>query len=86
MKRIAMVDIDGVMLDKNYQSTTNVKAEVAELLAKGFSVVPNSDTPIHRIRRIINEHLSFDPEIVIGENGAVVMIQDDVYYTADIPS
>ena len=47
--KIVMIDQDGVLLDRNYETTLDLNGFLKRL-PKGIVVVPNSDTPIERIR------------------------------------
>ena len=67
-----MIDQDGVIINSQYQTTQNIKPLIKELLAQDVAIVPNSDTPIQRLRNNIEGWLGFLPQTLIGEKGAVI--------------
>lgn len=82
--KIIMTDIDGVILNTNYQLTppsTNIKPK---LISSSSIIIPNSDTPILRIQNIFLKSLGIKPETAIGEKGAVVLLNNVKHYLAKI--
>jgi len=72
--KIVMLDWDGVVLNKRYQTTKDIRVIVRHTQSLGTMIVPNSDTPIDRLRRFCDIALGVFPEVVIGERGAVAVI------------
>ncbi|MDP3899839.1 MAG: hypothetical protein Q8Q23_02040 [bacterium] len=72
MQKVVMVDQDGVVVDTQYQVTQNVTDIVASFRQQGLIIVPNSDTPVQRLKKNIADWLGFAPEVTIGEKGAVI--------------
>lgn len=51
-----MIDSDGVVLDKKYQTTKDITDNVKGA-ARKLLLVPNSDTPIPRLEKIRQENI-----------------------------
>lgn len=73
-----MTDQDGVLFDKSYQSTGEIKSLVKQL-SNDILIVPNSDTPILRAQRNFKRVLGVTPNIVVGEKGAIVLFKKIKY-------
>lgn len=84
MQKIVMVDQDGVVCDKSYQVTKDIAGLIPNALNSGLVIVPNSDTPIKRLRDNFVAMLDFTPEMVIGEKGAVVHVGGNDIFTGEI--
>jgi len=74
-----MVDQDGVVNDKNYQTTKNIQKFVNNLADYGVIIVPNSDTPVKRLTYNFEVLLGIKSSIIIGEKGAVVQVNDEEF-------
>jgi len=72
--KIVMLDWDGVVVDQEYRPTKDIRVTVQQLLNSEITIVPNSDTPIPRLRRFCESTLGMTAETVIGERGAIVAI------------
>jgi hydroxymethylpyrimidine pyrophosphatase-like HAD family hydrolase len=70
-EKIVMIDQDGTIFDRNYQTNSDIGDIVAVALDKGILLVPNSDTPILRLVKNFKSALGFEPTTIIGECGAV---------------
>ncbi len=84
MQKIIMLDWDGVVVNWQYQTTCDVGKKLAALITAGIKVVPNSDTPIPRLRRFFREILEIEAPIVIAERGALVALEKKVVKTKPI--
>lgn len=51
--KVIMIDQDGVISNRNYQATKDISKLVNSLQTQNVVIVPNSDTPIDRLRRNI---------------------------------
>lgn len=67
-----MVDQDGVLMGRNYQTTADVKSFL-QGLPKEIKIIPNSDTPVKRISNNFEVLAGLQTDVVIGEKGAVVL-------------
>lgn len=83
MKKIAMVDIDGVVFNEKYKTTKDISGTIFSV-SKEMLFVPNSDTPISRMKKYFREALNYECEMAIGENGAVVSCGDNLVLTSNI--
>lgn len=82
--KVIMIDQDGVISDKNYQVTKNISSLVGTMCSQGIIIVPNSDTPIDRLRKNIEFLLGFRANSIIGEKGAVVSLNGQCKFTREI--
>ncbi len=84
--KVIMIDVDGVLLDKEYQITTDLSAMAAFLRNSGTQVeiVPNSDTPVERLERINFGTFGFKPRAIIAEKGAFVKFNGISYPIANV--
>lgn len=71
---IIMIDIDGVLLNRDYRTNCNVKNLFKKILASGAIIVPSSDTPLRRIELIFQKETGHIPANIIAEKGAVISI------------
>lgn len=79
--KIIMIDQDGVVYNENYQATADISESVNFINGKTDSlIVPNTDTPISRIRYNLRVMMNYNPEIIIAERGAVVQINGKKQY------
>lgn len=69
-----MVDQDGVVCDRNYQTTCDVSSLRRFLHDPQIEIIPNSDTPVSRLANNFKTMLGIAPDIIIGELGSVVSI------------
>jgi hydroxymethylpyrimidine pyrophosphatase-like HAD family hydrolase len=74
---MVMIDLDGVVIDKNYQITGDISAAVERVQQQGIIIIPNSDTPVERLADFFIECLGVKAEMLIGEKGAVVWHQQN---------
>lgn len=79
-----MIDQDGVVCNKDYQVTKDIKSLVSNLEQKGVLIVPNSDTPVKRLLYNFEIMLGARASIAIGEKGAVVSINGDYFFTEKV--
>lgn len=85
MKKIVMVDQDGVVCDKNYQITKDIKEKVRKMVENdGIIIVPNSNTPAERLIKNFEDMLGIVLNAVIAEDGAVVIVCDRKIYASEI--
>lgn len=84
IRTIVMVDQDGVMCNRLYQSTADVSLLIRTIQEQGTLIVPNSDTPVQRLARNTMVFLGFIPEVIIAEGGAVVVNGPLKTYTTDV--
>lgn len=84
MDRIVMVDQDGVVCDRNYQTTKDIKNCIKELTGANLKIVPNSDTPVKRLIYNFNSMLGLVPDIIIAEKGAVVSFRGEDFFLGKI--
>ncbi len=82
--KIVMVDMDGVVCDQCYQTTADIRPTIAAAQKTGIMIVPNSDTPITRLRNYFRKFLGIETGILIGENGAVVQNGQETILVANI--
>lgn len=82
--KVIMVDQDGVISDKNYQTTKDISQFVDSLRTQGIIIVPNSDTPIDRLQRNNKFLLGFHADTIIGEKGAVVSLNGQCKFPKEI--
>ena len=82
--KVIMFDQDGVVCDKAYKTTKDIKETISLALAKGIILVPNSDTPWKRLSNNTEVMLGFEPDSIIAEKGAVVKIGPWIIYSANI--
>src|SRR3989338_46146 len=83
MERIVMVDQDGVVCNKDYQITKDIKERVRDITENdGIIIVPNSNTPAKRLINNFEVMLGITPDIVIAEDGAVVVVRDHKIYSS----
>lgn len=78
-----MIDLDGVVLDKKYQTTKDISKNV-ERAAQNLLLVPNSDTPILRLEKFFFDALGFRCQVVIGELGATLRYYNSLIQTCQI--
>jgi len=81
--KVVMIDQDGVLLGRNYQATIKI-ADFFRNLPADVMIVPNSDTPVARIRYNFEQIAGIRPEVVIGEKGAVVALGDRDHFISAI--
>lgn len=81
---VIMIDQDGVISNRNYQATKDLSKLINSLQAQNVVIVPNSDTPIDRLRRNIEFLLGFRASIIIGEKGAVVSLNGQCKFAKEI--
>lgn len=79
-----MVDQDGVVCDKSYQTTKDISQYLKDCLDETTVLVPNSDTPIERLRGNFQVMLGITPQVVIGELGATVRMYDREIFQKEI--
>ncbi len=84
MKKLIMLDQDGTICNRQYQVTADITALLQELIQAGVVIVPNSDTPIARLKYNFQKMLGFAPEVIVGEKGAVVVIEDKTIFPRNI--
>jgi len=84
MKKVIMIDQDGVISDRNYKVTKNINRLINDLRSQGIIIVPNSDTPLKRLHQNIEQLLGFHPQAAIGEKGATVEFAGRVFFTKNI--
>lgn len=82
--KLVMIDVDGVLLNEDYRTTRDIRPLISDLRSAGIKMVPNSDTPIDRLKRIFSEKLGFEPDTVIGELGAVIEIDGQRFFPNQI--
>lgn len=70
--KIIMIDQDGVVFDRNYQTNKPIYTTMQRLRQPDVMLVPNSDTPIERLTNNFYSALGFLPTTVIGECGAII--------------
>ncbi len=75
-----MVDLDGVVLNKRYETTGDI-CNIANKLSEVSYIVPNSDTPVERLATFFEQSIGVSSDIVIGENGAVIKYFDNIDFT-----
>lgn len=76
-KSVIMFDLDGVLFDKAYNLNIIPEyflARVTALREDGCILVPNSNTPVLRMREISDDYFGFQPDFMVAEKGAVVVI------------
>lgn len=85
MAAVVMIDQDGVMCDRSYQPTFDVREACVSLRQAGYRLVSNSDTPYPRLWQNTFAMLGVEPDGVVVENGAGVFLPPH-RYTALRPS
>jgi hydroxymethylpyrimidine pyrophosphatase-like HAD family hydrolase len=83
MKKVIMIDLDGVVLNKDYKTTKDIHSTIKKL-GNNDLIVPNSDTPINRLKRLFSGSLGINPMITIGEKGAVIDFFGTVFYPCHV--
>lgn len=84
---VIMLDFDGVVFNETYglnMTPIDFLGEVETLRQAGYILVPNSDTPVLRMRDIADRFLGFQPKYIIAEKGAVIVIDEKKYFPASI--
>ena len=84
MQQIIMLDFDGVVVNESYQTTKDIRPAIISLLSSGAMIVPNSDTPVARMRDFCRATLGIETSVVIAERGAVVALGQRMLITTDI--
>jgi len=79
--KVVMFDQDGVVCDKTYKTTKDIRKTISLALAQGIHLIPNSDTPWKRLSDNTEAMLGFEPNVVIAEKGAVVKIGSSIIYS-----
>jgi predicted mannosyl-3-phosphoglycerate phosphatase (HAD superfamily) len=83
--KIIMIDQDGVVSDKNYFTTIDISEFIHSVNKDPENlIVPNTDTPVQRIKKNFKDLLGLQVDIIIGENGAVIEIKGEKFYTAKV--
>lgn len=77
MSKIAMVDQDGVVCNKQYQATKDIRTLVHSVTKNNILIVPNSDTPVERLQANFLLMLGYSAQTVIGEKGAVIRLNGE---------
>jgi len=72
--KIVMIDQDGVVCDRSYKITKNISKTIKAINEKKIIIVPNSDTPIERLKNNFQTFLNLKTEIIIGEKGATLEV------------
>ncbi len=84
--KIIFCDQDGVLIDRSYQTTHSV-SRIKELISsKEILLIPNSDTPLRRLRNNFESILTEKLDIIIAERGAIVSFNGKETYTINIDS
>lgn len=78
-----MIDMDGVVLNREYQTTKDI-SESAGKAAKTLLLVPNSDTPIVRLERFFFNAIGVNCDVIIGELGAILKYQNSLIHICKI--
>jgi len=84
MKNVVMIDLDGVVLNENYKTTKEIHSTIKKLENSAL-VVPNSDTPINRLKRLFLDSVGLTPEVTIGEKGAIIDFFGTIFLTRCVP-
>lgn len=71
VNHVVMIDLDGVVLNEEYQTTKDISENVKKA-AKKLLLVPNSDTPIPRLERFFIDAFGLKWEVIIGELGSTL--------------
>jgi hypothetical protein len=72
-----MIDQDGVVCNRNYQTTKDIQTTLNATIEAGSVIVPNSDTPLERLVGNFRTLLGITCKTVIAEYGTVVSIDGE---------
>jgi len=81
--KIIMVDQDGVIVDREYKTNCDIRLSVQTALKTTY-LVPNSGTPLKRLRTNFQDWLGFFPNTLIAEQGAIVSHDSSDFCTVEI--
>ena len=84
MAKIAMVDQDGVVCNKQYQTTKDIRTLVHSVTKNNLVIVPNSDTPVERLQANFRLMLGYSAQVVVGEKGAVVHVNCETIFPTPV--
>ena len=84
MNKIIMLDFDGVVLDQSYRLTKDIRPAIRRLQSSGAIIVPNSDTPVARMRGLCRATLGIEAPVIVAERGAVVTLGQRMLTPANI--
>jgi hypothetical protein len=79
-----MIDQDGVVSNRNYQTTKDIRGMLSATIASGDAIVPNSDTPLIRLLNNFRVLLGLECKTAIAEYGTVICINGKSVYPLDI--
>jgi len=79
--KIIMVDQDGVICNKDYQATCDIKTELLKCKKEKILLIPNSDTPTERLINNFSNMINFTASTVIAEKGAVIHDHGNIFKT-----
>lgn len=81
--KMVMVDMDGVLINKTYKTTADIRSFVRRIPSI-MRIIPNSDTPIERLAKSFADLAGLAPDTIIGEKGAVILHNGVVCLTCSV--